>query len=172
MSDEPKTRKTRRTIHSKTHRAKDQIIKAYNAGKSLHQIGREVGVASTTIGRFLDRIADEKQQIAQFRTSRVDVLSSIQSRALAVQSKILDDLGRDGFLDSLTPKEKANMLPALVIANGNAYDKERLETGQSTQNISTLSRMIDQQVSTLYKRRVIQPVVVEPLHNVDEKPSD
>lgn len=151
MPDVAPARPKRRTKLSKPEQHREHILTGLDQGQSQRQIALSLGIAPSSISEWLDTIDQEKQQIARFRTSRADALSQIQSKALKIQAKILDSLS-DGHIDLLTPQQKGNLLHALVVANGNAFDKERLETGQSTANISTISRMIDGQVSTLYKR--------------------
>jgi hypothetical protein len=136
----------------------DTVTALHKAGVPTQAIANQQGVARSTIARFLDRTSEESQYVEAFKQHRADVLSRIQLKALTVQEAILEDL-KDGNVAALTPFQKGSLLQTLVTVNGNAFDKERLERGQSTQNISTISRMVDGQVSTLYKRPVTQPVV-------------
>jgi hypothetical protein len=41
------------------------------------------------------------------------------------------------------------------MAHGIGYDKERLERGESTSNVSVLSRMLETSVTTRYKRNAL-----------------
>ncbi len=152
-SIEPSTpTRKRRTKLTKADRYREQILSGLDAGQSQRQIAAKLGMSHSSISAWLDTLDAEKHEIARFRISRADALSKIQSKSLYVQGKILESLSEDGLLNALTAAQKGNLLHALVVANGNAFDKERLEMGQSTANISTISKMVDGQVSTLYKR--------------------
>ncbi len=151
----PKPR--RRTKLSKPEQHREQILAGLDAGQSQRQVAARLGISHSSISAWLDTLDQEKLELSRFRTSRVEALSSIQSKALKVQAKILQSLD-DGNLEALTPAQKGNLLQALVVTNGNAYDKERLETGQSTHNISTISRMVDARVSNLYKSSITKEI--------------
>jgi len=145
-------RKRRNTKQAKLANNQEQILAKLDQGQSLRSVAADLGTTHSTLSKWLDSIDQSKQELTRFRSTRIDALSTIQAKALKVQAQILDDLAEDRLLATLTPAQKGNLLHALVVANGNAFDKERLESGQSTANISTMSRMLDVQVSTLYKR--------------------
>lgn len=171
-SPAPARPRKRKTKLSKPDQHREQILAGLAAGQSQRQVAARLGISHSSISTWLDTLDAEKQEITRFRSSRADALSQIQGKALKVQAQILDELAGDGNLALLTPAQKGNLLHALVVANGNAYDKERLETGKSTANISTISKMVNQQVSTLYKRGVTLPVVSEPEHNLPDSQGD
>ena len=59
----------------------------------------------------------------------------------------------DGILGVLASREKlSDVLTATNRIAGTLFDKERLERGESTSNISVVSRMVDASVSSLHKR--------------------
>lgn len=128
------------------------VLDLHARGFSTPEIARQQGVVSSTVHRFLERMRPELGAVEEFKKNRADVLARIQAKSLDAQERIIDTLN-DGVVTALTPSQKSSMLIALNAQNGTAFDKERLERGQSTANLSTLSRMLDSQVSTLYKRR-------------------
>lgn len=140
-------------------------------GLSNPEIATLLGVNQSTVYRFLERMKPEIGAVEAFKHNRADVLARIQAKSLDAQERIIDTLD-DGLLTAFTPSQKSSMLIALNAQSGTLYDKERLERGQSTANISTISRMVDGQVSTLYKRAVTQPVVSEPEQNESENTGD
>lgn len=150
----------------------DRVLAQAKAGISRRDIARDQGVGSSTIQRFLNKIQPENQAVEQFKAHRADILARLQGKSLALQERIIESLEKDSVFDGLTANQKQGLLHALTVVGGTAFDKERLERGQSTANISTISRMIDGQVSTLYKRTAPQQVVVEPSHNVGDDASD
>lgn len=132
------------------------------------QIARATGLHSSTIRRFLDKIQPEYQTLKDFRSGRADALSTLQAKNLSLQDKLIDRLHEEGLLNTLTPQQISGLLFALNTQHGTLYDKERLETGQSTANISTISKMLDVQVSTLYTRK--QQAAPQPVEPVTDHP--
>jgi hypothetical protein len=61
---------------------------------------------------------------------------------LDVQEAIMDSLKENGVLVALTPHQKTGLLSVLSAQMGTAYDKERLERGQSTANVSFVQRLM------------------------------
>lgn len=139
-----------RSKRSKLNNQRNKILTQLNQGKSQREIARSLGVHNSAISRWLDTLDQEKQDLSRFRSSRTDALSQIQSKALTLQAQVLDSL-MDGLPPDTTLSQKAGLMQSLNIVIGTSYDKERLETGQSTQNISAVSRMIDSAVSDMYK---------------------
>mgnify|MGYP001594580868 CR=1 FL=1 len=78
------------------------------------------------------------------------VTTGLQAKALAVQEQIID--GLDGVTDSLSPSAKSGLLFAMNAVLGTNYDKERLETGQSTSNHSVMTTMLGNSVKGLYAK--------------------
>lgn len=129
----------------------EKVTALHKAGVSVGQIAREQGVAYTTISRFINRTSLEAQHVEAFKSHRADILARIQMSALTVQEALLEDLREDGNLKTLPAHQKANLLNALMNVGGNAFDKERLERGQSTQNHSIMTRMLHGSVNGAYK---------------------
>lgn len=140
-----------RSKRSKLNNQRNKILTQLQQGKTQREIARSLGVHNSAISRWLDTLDQEKQELSRYRSSRADALSQIQSKALTLQAKVLDSLLEDGLLASATPAQKSGLMQSLNIVIGTSYDKERLETGQSTQNTSIVSRMIDSAVSEMYK---------------------
>ncbi len=145
-----------------------KVLDLHARGFSAPEIAQQQGVAHSTVWRFLERMKPEIVAVESFKTHRADVLARIQAKSLDAQERIIDTLD-DGLLAALTPSQKSSMLMALNAQSGTAFDKERLERGQSTANISTISRMLDTQVSTLYKRRLEGADVLPINVNADEE---
>lgn len=118
-------------------------------GMSNPEIAKQQGVASSTVFRFMQRMRPEQQAVELFKTGRADVLARLQAKSLDAQERILDTLD-DGVVEALTPSQKCGMLTALTIAGGTAFDKERLERGQSTSNQSVMTTMLNATVKGLY----------------------
>lgn len=114
-------------------------------------------MAHTTITRLLERIHQSSRPIHDFRAHRADILARVSAKSLALQEDLLDDLERDRLAGALSPQQKSALLQSLNIVHGTLFDKERLERGQSSHNISVLSKLIDTTIQSAYDP-VTQPV--------------
>jgi hypothetical protein len=139
------------TIRTTTKRQRKTITDLANKGLNSCQIARATGLHSSSIRRFLDKIQPEFQALTDFKANRADALATLQGKNLAIQERLLTKLEDEGLLAELTPAQLTGIMFALNSQHGTLFDKERLERGQSTQNISTVSRMIDAEIGTLYK---------------------
>jgi hypothetical protein len=141
----------RRNQRSSRHLDRDAAIADAQHGLSDRQIAEKQGVAPSTVFRFLAQIREEKQQISEYRVSRADALTEVQRKSLSLQAKIIASLEGDGVIASLKPSEKSGLLHTLNTVHGTCYDKERLETGQSTANVSAVTQLVRDSVKTLYR---------------------
>jgi hypothetical protein len=73
-----------------------------------------------------------------------------QAKSMALQHKILDTFD-DGILAAMTTHQKTGLVSVLSAQTGTMYDKERLETGKSTQNVGILAKMMGEAVRTAYQ---------------------
>lgn len=150
-SPEPLSTPTRRKApRTRLNNQRNKILTQLQQGKSQAEIADALGVHRSSISRWLDTLDQEKQELSRYRSSRADALSQIQSKALTVQAQVLDSL-MDGLPPDTTLSQKAGLMQSLNIVIGTSYDKERLETGQSTQNHSIVAKMLSSAVSDIYK---------------------
>lgn len=83
----------------------------------------------------------ELAAVEEFKKTRSDVFARLGAKSLDLQERIIDTMD-DGIVGALTPSQKSGMLIALNAQSGTIYDKERLERGQSTANVSLIGRMM------------------------------
>jgi hypothetical protein len=146
--------RNRQSTPRKLDRAKVQELHA--KGLNTVEIAKHQGVNPSTVWRFLERTKPEVQALERFKSGRADALAALGADALEVQNLALKALKHrlgDGISSALEPGQITKILQAAAMAHGIGFDKERLERGESTANISTVSRMIDGAVSALYKRK-------------------
>lgn len=129
----------------------ETVLREQDRGLSQRDIAAKHGVHRSAVRWLIEKHREEKQEVSEFKSHRADILAQLQSKSIALQTQLIDELREDGNRTALTASQKTGLLIALNSINGTAYDKERLETGQSTQNISAVSRMIDSAVSDMYK---------------------
>ncbi|HEY9664029.1 MAG TPA: helix-turn-helix domain-containing protein [Allocoleopsis sp.] len=148
---------------------REKVLQLAEAGMSTTDIAQHQQVHPTSVLRFLQQYQFEKGDLTQYKADRADVLAWMQSRNMAIQAKLIDRL--DGLVDAVKPHQINGLLFALNTQHGTLFDKERLERGQSTSNISTISKMLDTQVSTLFKRQVI-PHIDSKASIIPDKPEN
>lgn len=141
---------SRRLSRIRSRLPKKQVVDLANKGLNSVEIGKIVDADPSTIRRFIQKIQPEFQWVKDFRSNRADALTTLQAKNLAVQEKILERLSDEGLLSSLTPQQMSGLVFALNTQHGTLYDKERLELGQSTANLSIMSRMINETISGIY----------------------
>lgn len=129
-----------------------KAIELQQQGLGNTDIAKHQGVAVSTVYRFLSRLDTEKQHIERFKANRADYFADLQVKALHIQHLLVDELAKDGVVSALDGKAKCMLADSMNRVVGTSFDKERLERGESTQNISTLSRLIRGRVGDLHKR--------------------
>jgi IS30 family transposase len=153
-SKAPKNQRKQRTAR-KLDRKK--VVELRAKGLSTEEIATHQGVAPSTVWRFLQRTAPEQQALEAFKSNRADELANLQGKAMDVQHRVLGlmqaDLQDKAIASALSPSQKTQYLNAASVVGGISFDKERLERGESTSNISLVSRMIDMSVSSVHKRK-------------------
>lgn len=149
-------------IKSKLPKAK--VKQMAQSGLSTYQIAKVVGVNQSTIHRFLEKIKPESQAVSLFRGNRAEVLATLQAKNLTIQEQLLERLGEERLLASLTPAQISGLMFALNTQHGTLYDKERLETGQSTQNHSLVAKILSSAVNDIYNPLIDKQSVATAPH--------
>ena len=131
-------------IERSAHKLNRKVVLALSEkGFSTADIARHQGVAPSTIWRFLQRAAPERLAVKSFKGGSSDTFVRLQMKSLDAQERLLDSL-TDEVLAALTPHQKSGLLHSLNAQSGTLHDKERLETGRSTANVSSLSQLMRQ----------------------------
>jgi IS30 family transposase len=130
--------RTQRTAR-KLDRAK--VVELAEQGLKTVDIAKHQGVAPSTIFRFLQHTEPDRHALEAFKKDRGDHFARLSMKSLELQDKIVDTFD-DALIRTLKPHEKGSLLHALNIQAGTLYDKERLERGQSTSNLSILGKII------------------------------
>lgn len=145
-----------------------KVLALQARGFTTPEIAKQQGVAPSTVWRFLQQTEPERVALEQFKSQRADQLAKLQGKAIKVQHLALDrlraDLQDDRLSSALSPTAKTQYLNAATVAGGTSFDKERLERGQSTANISTITKMINAHVTTMYKPKsaTAPPAIAAP----------
>lgn len=134
-ASDQRTKRTARKLDRK------KALDLHQRGFSNPEIAQNQGVATTTVWRFLQQTKPERQALETFKANRADVLARLQAKSLDAQERILDTLD-DGMVAALTPSQKSGLLMSLNAQSGTVFDKERMERGQSSHNISIIGKMM------------------------------
>jgi hypothetical protein len=108
---------------------REQIIKLKQDNPTLttREIGKLADCNHSNVVRTLALYNIEQQEIEQYKKNRSNIFAGLQSR-------ILKNITNEDI-------EKAS-LQVKAMAFGVLYDKERLENGQSTDNVSIISTLV------------------------------
>jgi len=145
MPANPRTQRSSRKIDPA------KVRELVSTGLAPADIAKHQGVHPTTITRFLQKIQPEMQALGQFKEHRADVLAVLHSKNVGIQERILDAMD-EGFISALKGEQKSRVLRDLTVAAGIGYDKERLERGQTTQNLGVLTKHIEAVDKTLFQQ--------------------
>lgn len=127
----------------------DKAIELAKTGLGSTTIAAVLNVAPSTVWRFLQTIDLEQQQLKQYVSRRTEVFQVLQAKGLDLQTRLIDSFD-DGILGAMKPSEKSNLLHAVNTVVGTIYDKERLESGKSTQNVGIVARMMGDAFDSAY----------------------
>ena len=136
-----KTHVSQRTQRTPRKLDRAKVTELAEQGLKTIDIAKHQGVAPSTVFRFLQQTEPDRLALEVFKKDRGDVFARLSMKSLGLQDKILDTFD-EGIIAALKPHEKGSLLHALNIQAGTLYDKERLERGQSTSNLSILSKLI------------------------------
>lgn len=114
------------TARAKLQQNVAEVVKN-NPGLSGRELAEMAQVSPTTAQRYLAKWGINKQELDMFVDNRLNIVRSKQQQ----------------ILDALTP-DKLNKAAArdLMVGYGILLDKDRLESGQSTQNISNWTHLV------------------------------
>jgi len=122
------THKTRKPRAKITYRERQKILDLGANPKAKHEdIAKVVNVERSTVTRVLQRYGLEKRNIDDYINNRPEILAGLQDKIL--QSITIDDIKK-------APAAQRTMMYGIL------YDKERLERGQSTDNIGLIGKLI------------------------------
>lgn len=119
--------------------------------KSRRELAKTLGVSRNTVDKALGKYTDFKEDIELFRKEKGDILDS----KMALILKAID-----------TKKVSEAKLRDLAVSAGILFDKSRLESGLSTQNIASWTAIVKQAHQQAEKE--INPKSANPARTDDE----
>jgi len=116
--------------------------------KSLLDSGRSVEEAADAMGMCRKTVQDinkyfdaDPKLVHHYRTNRAKILAKLQADELMLQAQIRESITPEE-IKNMTPGQRVSWFNALTISHGTKYDKERIERGESTENVAVLVKQI------------------------------
>lgn len=144
MSEAVAARPAKRRPHNRQLNP-TKVLELAEKQVSTYDIAKHQGVNQSNVWRFLERHQIETQHTHTYKANRADLFARVSGMSVGVIEQVVLKIQEDidnGVLDALTPVQKSAIARDLNIVAGTIYDKERLERGQSTQNISLIGKMM------------------------------
>jgi len=123
---------------------KKLVIKSMvDSGMSYREIQKVIpDVSMGAISKIAKQFEGDRELVEYFKKNRADVLANLQRLKVEKQHLILESM-TEKELKGLKATEKFKGLVALDTGMGIDFDKERLERGQSTENVHLLIEAIE-----------------------------
>ena len=122
---------------------KKLVIKSMvDSGMSYREIQKVIPDVSTgAISKIAKKFESNKELVEFYRKNRADILADLQRLKVEKQHLILKSL-TEAEIKSMKSMEKFKAVVALDTGMGIDFDKERLERGQSTENVHVIYEAI------------------------------
>jgi transposase len=121
---------------------KKVVVKSLvDAGTNYRKINEITGVSLGHITKIVKEFKSSQDLINWYQKNKLNVLMKAQFENLALQEAIRNSITEDD-LKKWTPDQKARWYQVLGTDHGIKFDKERLERGQSTENVSVIIEAI------------------------------
>lgn len=122
----------------KISKDKKVVVKSLvDAGVPYRKVNEVTGVSLGYISRIVKEFESNQELVEWYRTNRVKVLQEAQLENLSFQKAIRDSVTEDD-LKNWTPDQKARWYQVLGTDFGIKFDKDRLERGESTENVALI----------------------------------
>ncbi len=147
--DERKSPCTQRKQRTARKIDREKVMELHERGLQVADIATHQGVAPSTVWRFLASTSEETQALKEYVSGRAQVFQRLQAKSLDLQHRVLDTFD-DGILKAMTVHQKTGLVSVLSAQTGTLYDKERLESGKSTQNVGLVARIMGEALKTVF----------------------
>ena len=116
----------------------DKLVELREKKVSMTDIAKTLGVHKSTVSRFIKKYRKDLSDLQLFRHNRAFHLQNAQYKAMKTMERLATALldMDDSKIAQLGPEQNARVQRDLSVVKGTLYDKERLETGQSTANVA------------------------------------
>lgn len=108
-----------------------------DAGLNYRRVSDITGVSPAYIVKIVREFESNREFVEWYKRNRTAILQKAQMDNLALQEAIRDSVTEEE-LRKWTPDQRARWYQVLGTDYGIKYDKERLERGESTENVSII----------------------------------
>ncbi|MFC1515628.1 hypothetical protein ACFL7E_02590 [Thermodesulfobacteriota bacterium] len=120
---------------------KKVVVKSLvDAGNNYRKIREMMGVSLGAIHKIAKDFEADRELVEFYRNNKSDILLKAQMNNMALQQAIINSIS-DEDIKRMTANEKARWYQVLGTDHGIKFDKERLERGESTENIAHIHRI-------------------------------
>ncbi len=131
----------RAKLQEKTREKKDirdlMVVAAIQTGSNKSEVAEEFGLTRTTVYSILNRVKVDAPLIDGYKAVRAQINALNQLKRQDLQDVIMDSFN-PVEVRGYDPKTKMLMLNTLGLDKGREYEMERVETGQSTENVAVI----------------------------------
>jgi len=123
---------------------KKVVVKSLvDAGNSYRKTAEIMGVSLGTIHKIAKDFEGDRELVEFYRNNKSDILLKAQMNNMALQQEIINSISAED-IKRMTSNEKARWYQVLGTDHGIKFDKERLERGESTENVSVIMEVAKQ----------------------------
>ncbi len=115
----------------------DMIMAAVESGVNKHEVARNFGLSRSTIYGILEKMKKDSPVISEYRAQRADVNAWNQVKRQEKQVEVLESITEED-IKSADLKTKMVMLNTLGLDKSREFEQERLERGESTENVAVI----------------------------------
>jgi transposase len=126
-----------------SHEKKIVVKSLVDSGMPYRKVKEVTGVSLGFICRIVKQFEADRGLIDWYQKNKVELLQKAQAENLALQQAIRDSLTEDE-IKKFAPDQKARWFAALGVDHGIKFDKERLQSDMSTENISIIVKHMRQ----------------------------
>jgi len=120
---------------------KKVVVKSLvDSGNSYRKTAEIMGVSLGTIHKIAKEFDADRDLVEFYRNNKSDILLKAQMNNMALQQAIINSIS-DEDIKRMTANEKARWYQVLGTDHGIKFDKERLERGESTENIAHIHKV-------------------------------
>jgi len=121
---------------------KKVVVKSLvDAGNTYRKTAEIMGVSLGAIHKIIKEFESDRELVEFYRDNKADILLKAQMKNIALQQAIINSLSDDD-ITGMTAREKARWFQVLGTDYGIKFDKERLERGESTENLSVFHELV------------------------------
>lgn len=114
-----------------------KIVELAEKKLTYTDIGKTVGCTEGYVRKVLKQAGEFRAEVKKFRDNRANHFATLQEKSIQALAKMLDWVIEQD-MSTLSEAQKPKYIQAITNLMGVMYDKERLETGQSTSNVQSL----------------------------------